>query len=266
MEATASIAVIEVDLRRLVDAVFTLANGANWREQHFDVETIAKLNARFEEERKRRMPVKVPEDLLAYTHLYELRTLIEGHWQNFASALGEKREFSVLMGKVDDFRNAPAHSRELLPHEKVLLEGISGEIRTKVTLYLSEQSIDSMHYPVIESIRDSFGNVPHHSLADSLIDSAYTNIHLQVGQIVNFEGRAWDPQGRELTWEWGVAFGKGDGTATGNDVTISWTVSEEDVGRSCHFLIQVTSTGPYHRFSSYDHRITFTYTVDPPTI
>jgi hypothetical protein len=265
MEATASIAVIEVDLRRLVAAVFRLADGTDWQRIRLDAELTAKLKVRFEEESKRRTPVRVTEDLLAYMHLFELRTLIEKNWQVFSSALGEKREFTVLMDKVEDFRNAPAHSRELLPHEKTLLEGISGEIRTKVTLHLSQQSIDSMHYPIIESIRDSFGNVPSH-LDGGIFDQVDTDVHLQVGQLVSFEGRAWDPQGRELIWHWGVTIADAESSAIGNDVTIGWTPLEKDVRRSCHFVIEMKSTGPYHRSRSYDHRVTFGYTVDPPAL
>lgn len=265
MEATASIAVIETDLRRLVDAIFTRIHGTNWRDQHIGDETIAKLNSRLEEERKRRSPAQVAEDLLAYTHLYELRTLIEKDWEYFKESLGEKREFSVLMDKVEDFRNAPAHSRELLPYEKAILEGISGEIRTKVTIYLSQQSTDSMHYPIIESIRDSFGNTPL-DLGDRPLNDVWTDIHLQVGQIINFEGRAWDPQGRELTWQWGVTFPYLEGTTTGSEVVLSWSPTEANVGRSCSFTIALSSAGQYHRITGYDQLVCFHYTVDPPTI
>lgn len=263
MEATASIAIIETDLRRLVDAVLTRAHGTNWYDRDFDAVIIAKLHARLEEERKRRSPAKVPDDLLAYTHLYELRRLIEKQWQSFAGALGEKREFSVLMDKVEDFRNAPAHSRELLPHERALLEGISGDIRTKVTLYLSEQSTDSMHYPIIESLHDSFGNAAS-GLGDGSSVLVVTNLRLQVGQIVDFVGRAWDPQGRELTWKWGVTFAGNGGTTIGSDVKFSWSPTEADVGRRS-LEIQVSSTGPYHRYVGYDHCATFVYKTDPPT-
>lgn len=167
------------------------------------------------------------------------------------------------MDLVEDFRNAPAHSRELLPHERVLLEGISGDIRTKVTLYLSEQSTDSMHYPIIESIHDSFGNAAS-GLADGSSVTVVTNLRLQVGQIVDFVGRAWDPQGRELTWKWGVTFAANGGTTTGTDVTFTWSPTEADVGRRRSLEIDMSSAGPYHRYLGYDHRTTFVYTIDPP--
>lgn len=264
MEATAAIAVIEIDLRRLVDAVLIRTQGADWRSSHLGIEIRTKLEKRMEEERKRRSPAEVSSDLLAYTHLYELRQLIEQQWQDFAKALGEKREFSVLIDKVEDFRNAPAHSRELLPYEKALLEGISGDIRTKVTRYLSEQSTDSMHYPNIESIRDSFGNEPS-NLGDGEAVIVSTHLSLQVGQTVQFEGRAWDPQGRELTWRWGPTFTRLSKPISGNDVTFSWVLTPEDVARDTFLAIELTSSGPYHRYTSYDHRVTFSYRIDPPS-
>lgn len=268
MEATAAIAIIETDLRRLVNAVLTGTDGADWKTSCFDKETIEKLEFRLGEEKKRRAPALVSEDLLAYTHLYELRTLIEKSWPKFKVALGDslggKTEFAVMMDKVEDFRNAPAHSRELLPFERAMLEGISGEIRTKVTRHLSEQSADSMHYPIIEYIRDSFGNTPR-KLDPEPLGSLHTEMHLEVGQHVEFECRAWDPQGRELTWVWGVGLNvERGGTAKGTSATFSWSPTEKDVGRYCAIFIQITSSGPYHRFSNHDQSIAFVYTVDPP--
>ena len=268
MEATVAIAIIETDLRRLANAVLSQTDGADWKVNCFDKETIEKLELRRGEERKRRAPALVSEDLLAYTHLYELRTLIEKSWSKFKMALGdslgEKKEFAVLMDKVEDFRNAPAHSRELLPFERAMLEGISGEIRTKVTLYLSEQSADSMHYPIIEYIRDSFGNTPR-NLDPSPLASHDTEMHLEVGQHVDFECRAWDPQGRELTWVWGVGMSvERGGRATGTSATFSWAPTEEDVGRYCALFIQIASTGPFHRFRNHDQTIAFVYTINPP--
>jgi Swt1-like HEPN len=160
MEPSAAIAVIETDLRHLVRVVLEKAHGSDWLAKNLDAATIHRLQERLEEERKRRAPAKVSSDLMAYTHLYELRTVIEKNWQEFSPALGEKKEFVVLMDKVEDFRNAPAHSRELLPHERSLLDGIAGTVRTQVAMYVSSQDPDKRHYPVIESIRDSFGNEP----------------------------------------------------------------------------------------------------------
>jgi hypothetical protein len=267
MEPGAAIAVIETDLRHLVRVVLSKAHGPNWLTQCLDSATLAKLNERQEEEGKRRSPAKVSGDPMAYTHLYELRKIVEKDWEQFVPALGEKREFVVLMDKVEDFRNAPAHSRELLPYERSLLDGIAGSVRTMVTQYVSSQAQDARHYPVIESIRDSFGNEPESltSKYNSVTELIDTGLVLQVGDEVQFEARGWDPQGRALTWRWGAPVTRDDTSISGSEVHFVWSPTENDVGRSCFLVIELLSTGPYHRGPGYDQQITFLYQVEPPT-
>lgn len=264
MEPTASIAVIETDLRRVARIVLSKAHGTQWLEIVADKDTIASLEKRLEEEMKRRAPAVVPTDLAEYTHLYELRRIIEKNWELFSSALGAKREFSVLMDKVEDFRNAPAHSRELLPHERLLLEGISGTVRTQVTTYLSEQSSDTRHYPVIESIGDAFGNSADAGLENTHQSITATGLVLQVGNVIHFEMRGWDPQGRELTWTWGVLSASSANSVTGTEGAFDYTVTEKDVGKNLFIEVALASPGPYHRHHDFDHRASFQYEVDPP--
>jgi hypothetical protein len=266
MEPSAAVAVIETDLRVLTRVVLQEVDGPQWMEKDLDAGTLESLEARREEERKRRAPSGVPADLLGYTHLYELRTLIEKHWTAFAVALGQKREFAVLMDKVEDYRNAPAHSRELLPHERALLEGIAGEVRSKVTAFRSQRGPDASYYPVMESIHDSFGNEADLSSRNLGSVAVHTGLRLRPGDVVRFEARGWDPQGRELTWEYGPIFAGQGGAVTGTEVAFDWVVREEDVSVGWFLEIQVTSSGRYHRHRSYDDRVTFHYAVDPPDL
>ncbi len=265
MEPSAAIAVIETDLRRLVGLVLKKSLGREWLTEVLDNDTRLRLEARLLEEGKRRAPAVVPSDLLAYTHLYELRGVIEKRWEDFKPALGEKREFSVMMDKVEDFRNAPAHSRELLPYERALLDGIAGSVRTQVTRFVSQQAPDGQHYPVLEWIRDSFGNeigdvgLPPGDAA--VIDSG---VRLQVGEVVRFEARAWDPQGRELTWQLAPIFAKEGPTLVGNEVAFEWAPTEENVQSHTFLEIELCSSGKYHRHGSYDQRVSWGCSVDPP--
>ncbi len=264
MEASAAIAVIETDLRHLVRVVLEKDHGSDWLAKYFDATAVEKLQERLEEERKRRAPGKVSSELTAYTHLYELRKVIEKNWQEFSPALGEKKEFVVLMDKVEDFRNAPAHSRELLPHERALLDGIAGTVRTQVTMYVSSQDPDKRHYPIIESIRDSFGNGPtSESLQyNPLVDTGLT---LQVGAVVEFNARGWDPQGRDLTWRWDVPSTTSDSpSVSGNEVRFTWSPTEDDVGTGCFLTVEMLSSGRYHRGAGTDHHVIFRYSVEPP--
>lgn len=259
MEPGQAIAIIETDLRRLIRAA--MRNEGNWLTRAFGEEAVAELGARQLEESRRRSPAVVPSDPLEYTHLYQLRTLINKNWQLFASPLGAKKDFDVLIGIVEDFRNAPAHSRELLPHERLLLEGIAGKIRTQVTNFVSTQSADAKHYPIIELVRDSFGNTASESK-----QIVATGLTLQVGDVVTYQCRGWDSQGRELTWRWGVTSAISGPATTGTEVEIQWVVKPEHVASFVHLEIQLLSNGQFHRHRFYDDEATFRYTVDPPTV
>jgi hypothetical protein len=225
-------------------------------------ETVAELEKRREEERKRRAPASVSPDLLSYTHLFELRRIIEQNWQRFAPALGAKKEFTAFLDRVEDYRNAPAHSRELLPHERMLLDGIAGEIRTRITAYRSSRAPDASYYPVIESVRDSFGNEPADLNPSAIWHIVRTGITLREGDTVEFECRGWDSQGRKLQWTCGS--NASSVTAEGPQVRLTWTASKEDVGQLCPIDIKLNSDGEYHRHTYYDQKVTYHFKVDPP--
>jgi len=268
VDPTQSIAIIETDLRELARAVLSEVHGPGWLEEAFDSDAIGELRGRLEEERKRRAPVAVPEDLLSYTHIYELRKMIEKEWALFAPSLGERREFSVFIDKVEDYRNAPAHSRELLAHERSLLEGIAGDIRSRVTKYRSTRAPDASYYPVVEWVRDSFGNTNDGTSMLGMLD---TELRLRPGVVLTFDCRGWDPQGREITWRVSQVPGFTDfredvPTVTGTTASLEWTVAEQDVGMNFYLHVSMRSSGPYHRLGSYDQDVSFHYIVDPPAV
>lgn len=251
---------IETELRALVRSAF---ERDTWRDA-FGVAKIQEFENRRTEEAKRRQPAVVTPDLLQYTHFYELRTVLVANWDRFTLALGKRREFEVWADQIEDFRNAPAHSRELLPFERSLLEGIAGSIRTKVTVFRSSQDSNMSYYPIIESVVDSFG----HRLDDIGPNDAMgaqfsTDIKLLPGQEVIFHARGWDPQGRELTWRL-LADGVHVLSVVGSEVDLPWIVRKQDVGMNRHMYIVLSSSGDYHRHTHYDHRAIFRYQVDPP--
>lgn len=264
MEPSAAIAIIETDLRELARSVLGEKFGAKWIEAVLDTDAIAELEGRREEERKRRSPAIVVEDLIAYTHAYELQTMIERRWELFATSLGKKREFTVLMDKVNDYRNAPAHSRELLPYERSLLEGIAGEVRTKVIAYRSSQAPDASYYPIIESVRDSFGTSASLRSPIHAADVTVTGRRLHVGDVVRFECRGWDPQSRKLTWVLSNIGAETIAKAAGSEVVIELVVRDQNVGAGFYPHIRVVSAGRYHRHEGYDQEVIFHYAVDPP--
>jgi hypothetical protein len=184
----------------------------------------------------------------------------------FHPALGSKRDFEVLLDQVERYRNASAHSRELLPYEKAFLEGLAGIIRTRVTMHRSTVDETSKYYPMIEHAADSFGNVAVDLDPNGTLASVDTRLVLQVGDTVTFSARGWDAQGRELTWllRRGLA-GRQIDEQTGNEVTLTWLVDEDDVAANVSVIINLRSNGRFHRYSHIDQDTTFRYRVDPPT-
>jgi hypothetical protein len=224
------------------------------------------LRERRDQEAKRRPGVVVSDDLLDYTYVWHLTKIVLKFWDRFKPILGGQAEFKVDMGRIEDMRNAPSHGRELTPHERHLLAGIVGRMRNRVSLYNSESSPDAKHYPILVSITDSFGNVLTPDDARTPVKFVDTSgrLRLQPGQTVEFVCRATDAQGRPLAWRLGGGRSGGD-EATGDDVTLVWNVTEEDVRVDRHVTITLTSTGPYHRRDgTHDFYAVFTYTVDPP--
>jgi hypothetical protein len=176
MEPYEAVNSLEGSLRGLVQDVL----GDQWIESS-GVDREA-LERRRTEEAARRKGAAVEQNLLAYTHLYELRKAINKNWEKFKPGLGDKKRFDVYMDRLEGFRNAPMHSRELLPFERDLLSGMVGELRNIVTIFRSQQGPDRKYYPVVETIVDSFGN----EMEDIEARLTMTDLRLQVGDTVEF--------------------------------------------------------------------------------
>jgi hypothetical protein len=187
-----------------------------------------------------------------------------------ATALKEKKEVVALLKRFDNLRNTLAHSRDLLPFEEDLLAGVAGDIRNRVTIYMSSQDISGDFYPRIESVRDSFGNEPTSAALAELGHWAHcaTDLTVRPNDVVDFTCRGTDPQGRELEWavstnmsiRWGHATGDADSG------TVRWLVSADDVQDAKTILVYMRAKGTdYHRRGSFDQGASFTYRVLPPT-
>lgn len=258
MEPSDAISYIETDIRSVLRDVLK-------GEYGFDKNLSAELQQRWAAEQKKRRPAVVTSDLLDYAHLGELKTIIikKENWPKFADAFGNKTEFDVLMSIVIRYRNSVAHSRTLLPYERVHLEGIAGLIRTQVTRFRSEQSVDGKYYPIIESVTDSFGNEA--KLRTEFNEPTPTGLKLRVGDVVTVKCVGTDPQGRRLTWK--ISRGPLGGlvdTQTGGEVTLRWTVERRDVAMNVYIRIEMSSDGEYHRHGTHDMSASFRYEVLPP--
>src|SRR3990172_13440205 len=119
-------------LRDFIAYVLQEKLGSGWESNSgVSPERLAKWAERKKIEGKRQDAGAVDERLIYYADFYDLQTILRKHWQYFAVALGDLKTIEVWLGELEKTRDPDAHRRELLPHQKDLILGISGEIRAK---------------------------------------------------------------------------------------------------------------------------------------
>ncbi len=261
MDAGHAINMAENDLRALVREVL----GDEWLTRS-DCD-IGRLESKREEERKRRSGGVVDEDLLVYTEFYELKEIILRNWGDFSAVWRSKRYFEAVFSRLEDFRNPDAHSRPLLPFEEQLVLGLSGELRNTITLHRSSTAVGGEHYPIVEMIEDSLGNRFVPSEAQQTGSGFTIPARFQVGDVVTFRMRAWDPHARAVRWT--VTFHGRPGQPVieldGAEVQFEWAASEDEVGENMPLIgVTMSSSGQYHRNRKHDSFMALYVTVDPP--
>ncbi|QNJ91358.1 hypothetical protein HZU40_24600 [Mycolicibacterium fluoranthenivorans] len=266
----------ETALRQLLDAVMSPLNGADWFEGQVTAEKLLQLEERRETERKKREARGVaatPDALTAYADLFTLRSVCEKNWQRVEPALGKKAETGTLLKRLDDLRNAIAHNRPLVPFEEDLVAGIAGEIRNRVTIFMSTKDPVGDIYPRIEFAQDSFGfSVDPIKATDVVGGSVRPDLTLHPGDIVTFTCRGTDPQGRPMRWQI-------DGSPPfahrvvpviaegGETVQLKLQLVDSDVSETITVGIFMWAEGtPYHRSQHGDHRVFFYYRCRPPGV
>lgn len=254
-------------LRQLFAHAYEAKHGPNWLTKIASEADIADWREKHEVERKRRAPrgvAQVPDDELAYADFYALCKIAKMHWPPLAPALGKQAETRPLLERFDRLRNTVAHSRPVLAFEADLLSGIAGEIRNRVTIYMTAQDPNGDHYPRIESVTDGFGREVIGN-QESAMSASTTGpgIRVHVGDIVTFDCLGIDAQGRALAWS--LENARELDKADGNHVSLRWEVSEDDVAQTTFVNVSLTSDGKYHRHRSFDDRAWFGFTVPPPS-
>jgi HEPN superfamily Swt1-like protein len=273
MQPAEALATCEQALRSLISTVLAKKLGRDWVSQVFSAEKVAKLREVREEEtgrRTRRGVAAVPTSELAYAQFFDVLTVLRKHWEDFKPALGDQKETLGLLSRFEALRNSVAHSRDLLPFEEELLSGIAGEIRNRVTIYMSSQDPTGDYFARIDSVTDSLGNCIDNFPQDPMEHGASlrTGAVLHPGDVVTFRCRGTDPQGRELVWWVLPTREENNPRHTGRDLEIAWHVSRLDVAARVDIHIYMESTRPHHRVNhggavTFDHCATFIYTVLP---
>jgi hypothetical protein len=257
---------LENSLRDLIEIRLRALFGDKWFENlGVSEERIESWTSRMAEEPKRR-PGGQPDDRpLYYSEFHDLIQIIHKNWsQGFKDCFGDKKRFEVYMDRLSAFRNPDAHSRALRPFEEHLVIGMAGELRQEITVFLSRGAggTEREHFPRIEEVLDSFGN--RVAPDTHILDTYDTGLVLRVGDVVTFSGRAWDPDGDELTWTVTSGGVRTLATIQGNEFELVWTTSVEDIAEMRQVSFQLASSKPYHRRGFYDANVTFNYRVLPP--
>jgi len=264
MEPAEALQVVENVLRLAIRN----ALGDAWVPTSMDVE---RLRQKQTEDRARRDGVLVSDDLLSYVEYHDLVKIVMSRWESFKPIFDDKKRTEVLLDIVADVRNAIAHSRALVAHERDLVSGVAGMLQNQVAIYRTEREPASAHYPLIESVSDSFGRQ-----RPTPYDPSAPGTRLELGQIVDFACRASDPRGRDLEWELGTYPGDPFNqplpvrdSATGVSVVLRWTVDEADIGEYIAVFVQLRAAGARYRrrnnaFGGVDDVAVFNYAVNPP--
>jgi len=255
MRTTEAINIIESVLRDLIREVI----GEAW-QTHPKID-MQKLVQQQSEDKNRRPGTIGTPPLIEYLEFWHLSAIINDNWAEFKPALEAQKRFTLDMDRLANFRNPTMHSRELLEHEEHLVLGITGQLRVQITKYRSEKGKDEMYYPNIVHVEDA----THGQILNDGLKSAAT---LRPGDKLTYRCSATDPQGRPLQWKLRVS--KSDHSlpvvdeAEGDDVELSWTVSDDNVMDNVTARIELSSNGLYHREGVLDDSSHICYTVHPP--
>lgn len=265
MDPALALRAIENALRLAILAV----EGDEWIELQGAPER-SKLEAKRDDEFRRRDGVQTSQDLLEFTDFYSLKDLILKNWPDFKIVFRDRARFKVYLEVAEDVRNAVAHSRQIALFEKDLLSGIAGHVRTLVSDYRTEKDPSARFYPLIEEVSDTFGNI---GLKDTYFADKPLG-RLEVGDEIRFRASAFSSLDVELIWKFQDKDsstyhlpGEDDSLAEvgrGSDVEFKYVVTREDVGEWVVFSVILTSSFDFHRQDLYDDARYFVYQVNPP--
>jgi hypothetical protein len=243
-------------------------HGDGWLEKVSTEEQRTKWAAARENDRSgrtKRGAVDVPGGPLDYAEFREVLAIASDVWAELLTpALGKKASTMPFLSRVADLRNPVGHSRELLPFEQDLISGIAGDIRNRVTIFMSGKDPQGDHYPRIDSITDSFGNTTSED-GPGTHRPVRTGLTLNYGDTVTFQCRGTDPHGRLLQWRFMTLTSKTVEPVYGDDVEMSYTFdSPQDSGERISVSIVMQSSSDFHRYGYGDEIQDFHYRVLPP--
>lgn len=258
MEETKALKEVENSLRDFISSLMNEEKGSDWINScGISPDRIIQWKERRETEKKKQKFGTPENRLLYYSDFYDLSSIIDKNWNDkFKAALGDKATILLFLRILDDFRNPDAHRRELLPHQKHLIIGISGEIRNRIILYRSKKETGEDYFPRIESVRDNLGNLctPEKMFVD-------TNLILRPGDKLTFVVTASDPLGEALEYECFQSLGPDTNWQESNIIEIE--IEDKHIAKKQVFYVSIRSKRIYHALKYSDDQASFSYTILP---
>jgi hypothetical protein len=198
MDYTDDLFALENSLRTIIDQIGLENHGGKYLGA-LGVSSGAQGNweTRREREAQRRGSGFAEQRLLYFADFGDLEEIILANWALFEPVFDDKARTTVYLRKLRELRNPDAHRRELTQSEKALVAGLTGDLRTQITRYLSIRDTPDEFFPRMESLRDSLGNAMNTTPRPVV----------RVGDRIEFIAEAWDPFGAELEFQWSAGSG-----------------------------------------------------------
>lgn len=258
MDVTQALKDTENVLRDTISDLLSKKYGKNWAEKSgVSAERIEKWNQRLRDEEKQQISGVVEERIIYYADFYDIKTILEKRWADgFSDIFGKFKTMEVWLSELEKIRNPDAHRRELLPHQKHLVLGIAGEIRTRLIRYRSKMETSEDYFPRIESVRDSIGNILTYG------GSKNTSNILRVGDTIEFLVTASDPLGGEIEYALTVT-GHHHNPEWQKENSFEFTFNNSHIRKTFGIMLWIRCCREHHAHGYYDDSSTFTYDVLP---
>lgn len=265
MDITEALRGVENSLRDFISEVLLEKHGEKWisnvgvSQNRIDI-----WGKRLEEERKKMGGRLTEARLLYYADFYDLKPIISSNWDgSFCEVFKKKKRIEVFLSELEKLRNPEAHRRDLLPHHKHMIIGISEEIRNQIIKYRSmkeNKSVDD-YYPRFERITDNLGNVWSPENKSRRI---MTNDHLRVGDKLVFIVSATDPYGENLMYSFGTNILDRNIRKWQAEKEFELIIDEEMIRKNLTIRIRLKSQRNFHARNDHDDEVKFTYIIIPP--
>jgi Swt1-like HEPN len=262
MDITQALKDTENSLRDFIAGTLQKAFGKTWIEKcGVSQAKMERWKKRKADEFRRQESGVVDERLLYYADFYDIKTILKTNWNKvpeLPAALGNWQTIEVWLSELEKLRDPDAHRRELLPHQKNLVLGVTGEIRNRLIRYRSKKETADDYFPQIESARDSLGNI---WTPESRSRVVKTRMTLRVGDRIDFVITAADPLGEALNY---AIITKDRDRFWQHSNELSWEIAPDQVGKDVHTILLISSNREHYAYDFHDDEIVFKYDVIPP--